>query len=43
MDARILICDQDLGTSQEHRIFELRISADGEAARDFTNQYRLVA
>ena len=43
VDAGILICNQDLGTLQEHRIFELKISAGGEAAQDFTSQYQLVA
>ncbi|HZP53702.1 DUF6042 family protein, partial [Actinocrinis sp.] len=44
VDAGILTCNQDVGALEEHRIFELTISTDdGEAVRDFTNQYRLAA
>jgi hypothetical protein len=42
VDAGILTCNQDLGTLQEHRIFELRIaSGTSDAAQHFIAQYHL--
>jgi len=44
VDAGILICNRDLDTLEEHRIFELRICPGfGEAVQAFTGEYRLTA